>query len=104
MENPRLDFEMEHLEQLKKAFNDGYEKGKADAEFYILHCGDTDEPETHADRIRSMSDEELAWFLYSKTGCDHRCMHWKSKSCNYPYSTNVCGEVWLDWLRQEAGG
>ena len=44
-------------------YNDGYEKGKADAEFYLLHCGDTDEPQTNADRIRSMTDEELAEWI-----------------------------------------
>lgn len=56
---------------------------------------------TNADRIRSMADEELAWFIYTKTGCDHKCMHWKSKSCSDPNSTKVCGEVWLEWLKQE---
>ena len=57
---------------------------------------------TNADRIRSMTDEELAWFIYTKTGCDHKCMHWKSKSCSDPDSTKVCGEVWLEWLKQGA--
>lgn len=64
--------------------------------------GKTDKPMTNADRIRSMTDEELAWFIYTKTGCDHKCMHWKSKSCSDPDSAKVCGEVWLEWLRQEA--
>lgn len=60
------------------------------------------EPITNADRIRSMTDEELAWFFYTKTGCDHKCMHWKSKSCSSPDFTKVCGEVWLDWLMQKS--
>lgn len=58
---------------------------------------------TNADKIRAMTDEELAWFIYTKTGCDHKCMHWKSKSCTDPDSIKVCGEVWLDWLKREAG-
>ena len=67
MENPMLDFEMEFSEKLKKAFYEGYEAGKKDAEYYIYNCLNTDEHTTNADRIRSMSDEELAdelleWF------------------------------------------
>ena len=67
-------------------YNDGYEKGKADAEFYLLHCGDTDEPYTNADRIRSMTDEELA--------------EWLSKNdpeCDTP-------EWWLRWLKEDVSG
>ena len=56
---------------------------------------------TNADRIRAMTDEELAWFIYTKTGCDHKCMHWNSESCSDPDSAKVCGEVWLEWLKQE---
>lgn len=37
MENPMLDFEMEQSERLKKAFYQGYEAGKKDAEYYALH-------------------------------------------------------------------
>lgn len=57
--------------------------------------------QTNADYIRSMTDEELAWFIYTKTGCDHKCMHWKSKSCTNADTAKVCGEIWLDWLKQE---
>ena len=50
-----------------------------------------EKPQTNADRIRAMSDEELALLLstlpraYPKNGFDPTC-----KNC------------WLDWLRQEA--
>ena len=70
--------------ELIDAFNVGYAQGKADAEAYLLHCGD-EMPVTNADRIRSMTDEELAdwlWWnndLYSRVGMDL-----------------------LDWLKQEA--
>ena len=83
MENPMLDFEMEQSEKLKKAFYEGYEAGKKDAEYYALHCGDTDDPMTNADRIRAMTDEELAdWLIMNGDGSDY--------------------QTWLDWLKEEA--
>lgn len=42
-------------------------------------------PKTNADRIRSMSDEELAVWLY-----------WKADG------SGKTKEQWLDWLREEA--
>ena len=57
------------------------------------------EPITNADRIRSMSDEELAEFIdrcemndidYAKTFCD---------LCNGQYECDQCR---LDWLQQPA--
>jgi hypothetical protein len=47
-------------------------------------------PKTNADRIRSLSDEELAEFL-DDVRDDWGCSH-------YPHGT----EDWLDWLKQEA--
>ena len=47
-------------------------------------------PITNADRIRAMTDKELAKFLYIKT-CED----------GYPQFDNIPG--WLDWLKQEAG-
>ena len=44
---------------------------------------------TNADRIRSMTDEELARFLYIKT-CED----------GYPQFDNI--PRWLEWLKQEA--
>lgn len=55
---------------------------------YYDHLGNEVDPpktdvikQTNADRIRSMSDEEMAEFL---TGCE------------------LDKETWLDWLKQEA--
>ena len=57
------------------------------------------EPMTNADRIRAMSDEELAEFIdrcemndidYAKTFCD---------LCNGQYECDQCR---LDWLKQPA--
>lgn len=49
---------------------------------------------TNADRIRAMSDEELAAFMSPFAGCK-RC----PVGCNR-YENN-CVDIWLDWLRQD---
>ena len=53
---------------------------------------------SNADRIRSMTDEELAEWLWFKVGkcppfdvCPSQCTPCEAKDC------------WLDWLKQEAG-
>lgn len=60
-------------------------------------------PITNADRIRAMSDEELAVFLYGLVNefgsMNHDCLDFnycKIHSKEYRY------DGWLDWLRQEA--
>ena len=45
-------------------------------------------PITNADRIRSMSDEELAEYLFIKT-------------CEDGYPQFTSRNDWLEWLRQE---
>ena len=53
-------------------------------------------PMTNADRLRAMSDEELAkYFGEVKTwgGCPNH----GARNC-----TENCADCWLDWLRQEA--
>lgn len=51
-------------------------------------------PQTNADRIRSMTDEELADWLLSQ-GCKaHITDEWCKKQRN-------CRACWLDWLREE---
>ena len=53
---------------------------------------------TNADRIRSMSDEELAAFMreYGGSAPDCRESRLKNHTCK---SCDIC---WLDWLRKEA--
>ena len=46
-------------------------------------------PQTNADRIRAMSDEELAEYLFIKT-------------CEDGFPQFTTKNDWLDWLRQEA--
>lgn len=50
---------------------------------------------TNADRIRAMSDEELAKFLAESATDKCAPGHY---DC-YPW--DHCGECWLDWLREE---
>lgn len=93
---------MNIADDLVRAFNDGYEKGKADAEAYMLHCGDADEPQTNADRIRGMTDKELAKWLDDIS----KACYWEGytketdKPQMSPYPTSPA--KWVTWLKQEA--
>jgi hypothetical protein len=57
-------------------------------------------PKTNADRIRAMTDEELAEFFQNTTFCDS-CFINKNECGTESYS---CIQRWLDWLKQEAEG
>ena len=51
---------------------------------------------TNADRIRSMTDEELAQYMgdvQTWGGCPNH----GARNC-----TENCADCWLDWLKQEA--
>ena len=54
-------------------------------------------PQTNADRIRAMPDEELAEFIeYLTSGCDYmypKC--YASEFC----TSGVCHSAWLDWFK-----
>lgn len=52
-------------------------------------------PITNADRIRSMTDEELAQFIWDAMDmiCPNNC---------YEYPERLCAVCILDWLKQEA--
>lgn len=56
--------------------------------------------QTNADRIRAMSDEELAeWFDQLTNGCDS-CPN--KHDCTYSVeSFGRCDDIWLGWLKQE---
>ena len=58
---------------------------------------------TNADRIRAMTDEDLAGFLHkNRGGC--RALTTESYVCDF-YTENFdtdCKACWLDWLKQEA--
>lgn len=57
---------------------------------------------THADRIRSMSDEELAEFLEDLDSCYSYCPQGTARS---PYTldcSQTCEKYLLSWLQQPA--
>lgn len=60
-------------------------------------------PITNADRIRAMSDEELAYEISEKIDCCVcKSMH-NTEEAKCPCRPNqACVDFWLDWLRQEA--
>lgn len=57
----------------------------------------TPQPQTNADRIRSMTDEELAEFMKP---WDSGCPRWKENPLPCSDWDN-CGECWLKWLKEE---
>ena len=67
----------------------------------VNYCSYATPPKTKADRIRSMTDEELAEFLYNV---------WKEQDTFSKEVCERCGgtdigcqpNCWLDWLKQEA--
>lgn len=60
-------------------------------------------PITNADRIRAMTDEELAEFM--RKGCDDRECPDISFPADTPFAKDAnneqCRKCWLDWLKQE---
>jgi len=77
-----FDIDKEELAKALKYDRNQYERGYHDGRMY------TPPNPTNADRIRAMTDEELARFLYIKT-CED----------GYPQFDNI--PSWLDWLKQE---
>ena len=54
-------------------------------------------PKTNADRIRSMTDEELAQYM-GDVQTWGGCPNYGARNC-----TENCADCWLDWLKQEVG-
>lgn len=52
---------------------------------------------TNGDRIRAMTDEELAKFISEFDVCDKRT----HEECTISYC-GVCNQCTLDWIQQEA--
>lgn len=59
-------------------------------------------PQTHADRIRAKSDEELATWVETIAGCDLCPMLDEQCSGGEVNSRASCKRHWLEWLGQEA--
>ena len=62
----------------------------------VVECGAYKPPMTNADRIRSMSDEELAERIWPKFGCPEGKNH---VTCGY---VGECKDCWIGWLQSPA--
>ena len=73
-------------------------------ELYKRRIGEVLEPKspTNSDRLRAMSDEELAeWLATVPMSYEDVCPNPIPKECNGG-DRETCIQCWLDWLRQEA--
>jgi hypothetical protein len=62
-------------------------------------CYSQTKPVTNADRIRAMTDEELAvWMSARDIDLDPKCPPTGPLCVNY----NDCASCWLAWLKEEA--
>ncbi len=64
-------------------------------------CCRCDSKHTNADRIRNMSDEELAEFL-DIVGEDGISSQYADVPCDCCCEKTECSKCWKDWLRSEA--
>lgn len=95
-------YEKEIAEMFLKAFDDSEEKTSCNCQHNSNSrdnepCCRCDSRKTNADRIRSMSDEELADVLFDS------CLEvMKLEECTNTDNCGVCKRCVLDWLRSEA--
>lgn len=76
--------------------NDTTFKGNGNVSFIPVITGANPKPITNADRIRSMTDEELADRIMGFVRCE-ACEREFHIECN-PLMT--CRGVWLEWLKR----
>ena len=74
----------------------------------LLNSRVCEKPKTNADRIRSMSDEELAELLYSIQNLEDKVKFCKNKiECDNILDSgkeipdNMCKQCLVDWLQSE---
>lgn len=98
-------YEKEIAEMFLKAFDDSEEKISCNCKHNSNSrdndpCCRCDSRTTNADRIRNMSDEELAEFNL----CPHM-VNWKKgnyDTCVYQNDKDACKKCMLEWLQSEA--
>lgn len=96
-------YEKEIAEMFLKAFDDSKEKISCNRQHNSNSrdnelCFRCDSRQTNADRIRNMSDEELAEFLAYNAYCEE-CYVKKDDYCCYP--NGACKQKHLEWLQSE---
>lgn len=78
--------------------NDTTFQGNGNVKYVPVVVDTKPKPITNADRIRSMTDEELADWL--GVYCNGQTAQEIGKPC--ASGMGSCEECWLDWLREEA--
>ena len=68
---------------------------------YLAKLAKASKPQTNADRIRSMTDEELAELVSERIDCSE-CEHMYAGEGKPCHNGKTYPDYWLDWLRQEA--
>ena len=71
---------------------------------YVLVCQHeyVAPPQTRADRVRAMTDEELAEWIETLAHCERCPMMGKECKGGCSVSRATCKLYWIDWLKQEA--
>lgn len=98
-------YEKEIAEMFLKVFDDSEEKISCNCRHNSNSrenepCCRCDSKQTNADRIRNMSDEELA----ESNLCPHM-VNWEKgnyDTCVHPNDKDACKKCMLDWLQSEA--
>lgn len=68
----------------------------------ILNFDGKAQAKTNADRIRAMTDEELAVWIAETSHCSDWCI--LNEKCKSKLDNEACPNVWLEWLREESEG
>ena len=66
----------------------------------VSYCQYATPPKTNADRIRAMTDEELAEYVFELA--NYACPPEKTYAQLTCGKNPKCSDCWLEWLRQEA--
>lgn len=99
-------YEKEIAEMFLKAFDDSEEKISCNCQHNSNSrdsepCCRCDSRQTNADRIRNMSDEELAEFL-DIVGEDGISSQYADIPCDCCCEKTECSKCWKEWLQSEA--
>ena len=86
---------LDNSEYVAKCTNCGHYFRREDFPMCVLD--EAPKPITNADRIRAMTDEELAE-LFANDNCGYCRIH---DFCFDKGCAINCEDVWLDWLKQE---
>lgn len=75
-------------------------KKRMDERLAMMHKLYPNAKPTNADRIRSMTDEELATWLNCMQSNAYHCGEFGRTNAAYPFDN----KAWLEWLKEESEG